>query len=175
MLSEQRVVWILISQRTNKSLTIFGCLWEACGDFRYAWLFCGSVQRFSYAVLERSIQHFGALWQSVIISVSEQHVVRALRTLAKFESAVLVDVYHCLKYAYIDILVAYSLRTKHTTFLCSTASLCSSKFLSFSHDRPDSSNSRATFQLTGRYDLIGSSRSLMWPPVSRKALTFGKQ
>ena len=80
MLSKQRVVWILISQRTNKSLTIFGCLWEACGDFRYAWMFCGSVQRFRYAVLERCIQHFGAPWQSVIISVSEQHDVRALRT-----------------------------------------------------------------------------------------------
>ena len=44
--AEQYVVWVLVSLRTSESLTIFRCLWEACGDFGYAWMFRGSVQRF---------------------------------------------------------------------------------------------------------------------------------
>ena len=34
MLSKQHVVLVLVLPRTNESLTIFGCLWEVCGDFR---------------------------------------------------------------------------------------------------------------------------------------------
>ena len=33
MLFEQHAVWVLISLQTNESLTVFGWLWEACGDF----------------------------------------------------------------------------------------------------------------------------------------------
>jgi len=127
MLSEPRVVWVLILLRVNKSLTIFGCLWEACGDFLFAWMFCGSVQRFCYAVRTKhstfwsaiAVSHYFCFWTTCCQSIKD--------TLAKLENALLVDVYNCLCVQYIDILVA-TLRTKHTTFLSSTASCVHESF-----------------------------------------------
>ena len=59
----------------------------------------------SFRKLLESIHNFGALLQSVIISVSQQHVVRDIKdTLAKFANAVPVDVYNSC--AYIDISLA---------------------------------------------------------------------
>ena len=39
-----------IATHERLSSSIFGRLWDSCGDFGYAWMFCGSVQRFRYAV-----------------------------------------------------------------------------------------------------------------------------
>ena len=79
-----------------------------------------------------------------------------------------------IAYAYIDILVTYSLRTKHSTFLSSTASLCSLKFLSFSHDLTVPIVGSA-FQLTGRHDLIGLSRSVEIFAASPSSSTSGSK
>ena len=62
-------------------------------------------------------------------------------------------------YAYIDILVATLWERSMQHFLSSTAYLCSSKFLSLSHHRT-LPKVGSTFQMTGRHDLIGSSRSV---------------
>ena len=73
-----------------------------------------------------------------------------------FVNAILVDVYNFLRvYRYFS---SYSLRTKHTTFLSSTASFVHRSF-SFSHHLT-LPKVGSTFQMTGRHDLIGSSRSV---------------
>ena len=75
---------------------------------------------------------------------------------ATFVNAILVDVYNFLRvYRYFS---GYSLRTKHTTFLSSTASFVHRSF-SFSHHLT-LPKVGSTFQMTGRHDLIGSSRSV---------------
>jgi len=154
----------LISQRTKESLTIFGCLWEACDDFRYASMFCGSVQRSRYAIRTKhskfrsamAVSHYFCFWTACCQGIMD--------TLAKFENAALVDVYHCL--CVDQYFSRCSLTTKNSTFLSSTASLCSSKFLSFSHDLTLPIVG-STFQLTGRHDLIGSSKYLQLPRAVR--------
>ena len=112
--SEEDVVWeacclgIVISQRTNDYHRAF---LDACGDFRYAWMFCGSVHRFRYAVRMKhstfrsamAVSHYFCFWTACCQGIKD--------TLAKFENAVLVDV--IIADEHIDILVAYSLRTKH--------------------------------------------------------------
>ena len=71
-------------------------------------------------------------------------------------NAILVDVYNFLRvYRYFS---RYSLTTKHTTFLSSTASFVHRSF-SFSHHLT-LPKVGSTFQMTGRHDLIGSSRSV---------------
>ena len=71
-------------------------------------------------------------------------------------NAILVDVYNFLRvYRYFS---RYSLTTKHTTFLSSTASFVHRSF-SFSHHLT-LPKVESTFQMTGRHDLIGSSWSV---------------
>ena len=75
---------------------------------------------------------------------------------ATFVNAVLVHVYNFLRvYRYFS---PYCLRTKHATFLSSTASFVHRSF-SFSHHLT-LPKVGSTFQMTGRHDLIGSSRSV---------------
>ena len=78
-------------------------------------------------------------------------------TLAKSESAVLVDVYHCLcVYRYFSRSL---FENEAFNIFEQPAFLCSSKFLSFSHDL-NLPIVGSAFQLTGGHDLIGSSRSV---------------
>ena len=90
--------------------------------------------------------------------------------LAKFENAVLVHVYHCRSvYRYFSRLLF-----KNEVFLRSTASLCSSMLLSFSHDLT-LPIIRSTFQLTGCHDLIGSVRSVEIFATSPSCSTSGSK
>ena len=116
ILSDQHVVWVLISLRTKESVTIFRCLWEACGDFRFAWLFCGSVRQFRYAVRTKHSTFRSAIAVSHYFCFCTICCQGIKDTLANFENAALVDVHNCL------CGYRYSLRKKHTTFLSSTAS-----------------------------------------------------
>ena len=108
-------------------------------------MFCGSVQRFRFAVRTKhstfrsaiAVSHYFCFWTACSLGSKD--------TLAKFENAVLVDVYNCLcVYRYFS---RNSLRTKHTTFLCSIASCVHKVFIFLS--RPDTSNSRADFSTDG--------------------------
>ena len=82
----------------------------------------------------------------------------------------LVDVYHCgFLYRYFSRLLF-----EKEAFLRSTASLCSSKFLSFSHDLT-LPIVRSTFQLTGRHDLIWSARSVEIFAASPNCSTSGSK
>ena len=95
--------------------------------------------------------------QSVIFSVSQQHVVRVSRThwqnlrmlcQSMFIIAMRISIFQSLLFeneAY-NIFLAFCYP-------------CSWKFLSFSHDLTFPIV-ESTFQLTGRHDLIGSSRSV---------------
>ena len=123
---------------------MLGCFEEVYGDFAM--------------LKERSIQHFGALLQSVIISVSEQHVVRELRTHS--QHLLFWSVYNCLcVYRYFS---RYSLRAKHTTFLSSTASFVHRSFSFSQHLTLPIVGS--TFQMTDRHD---PSRYLNLPQTVR--------
>ena len=77
---------------------------------------------------------------------------------ATFVNAVLVDVYNFLRVYRYRYFSRYSLRTKHTTFLSSTASFVHRSF-SFSHHLT-LPKVGSTFQMTGRHDPMGSSRSV---------------
>ena len=90
---------------------------------------------------------------------------------ATFVNAILVDVYNFLRvYRYFS---GYSLRTKHTTFLSSTASFVHRSF-SFSHHLT-LPKVGSTFQMTGRHDLIGSSRSVEIVEAASGSSTSGSK
>ena len=123
------------------SLTIFGCLWEACADFRYPWMFCRSVQRFCYPVRMNqstfwsatAVIHYFCFWTACCQGIKD--------TLAKFESAVLVDVYHCLcVYRYFSHLLfeneAFNIFEQHSLPVFIEVVILLS--------RPDCSNSRVS-------------------------------
>ena len=131
---------------TNERLpmTICGCLWEACGDFRYAWMSCGSVQRFRYAVRMKhltfrsamAVSHYFCFWTTCCQRIKD--------TLAKFENAVLVDVYHSLcVYRYFSRLLL-----ENEAFLRSIGLPVFIEVFILS-SRSDSSNSQVDFSSNG--------------------------
>ena len=84
----------------------------------------------------------------------------------------LVDVYHCLcVYRYFSRLL---FENEAFNIFEQPASLCSSKFLSFSHDLTLPIVG-STFQLTGRHDLIRSSRSVEIFAASPSSSTSGSK
>ena len=131
-------------------------------------MFCGSVQRFRYAVRTKhsTFRSAMAVSQYFCFWTASCHGIKD--TLAKFENAVLVVVHHC------RCVYRYFSRLKNEAFLRSTASLCSSKFLSFSHDLT-LPIVRSSFQLTGRQDLIGSARSVEIFAASPSCSTSGSK
>ena len=153
-------------------------------------MFCGSVLRFHYAVgtkhstfrcaMEVSYNTVTFLAATLICSLSTLNYFSfwtacsqgIMDTLAKFDIAVLVDVFHCLcVYRYFSRLL---FENKSFNILEQKAFLCSLKFLSFSYDLTLPIVG-STFQLTGRHDLIRSSRSVEIFAASPSSSTSGSK
>ena len=122
-----------------------GCKWDIDGHVewckqKYAknlciiyhfWMLVGSMRRFSLRLdVSRKRTVISLRFKNEAFNNSERYYSQSCLwtaccqgiedTFAKFVNAVLVDVYNCLwVYRYFS---PYSLRTKHTTFLSSTAS-----------------------------------------------------
>ena len=129
-------------------------------QYRYFshYTFSGSVRRFRDALRTKhstfrsaiTVSHYCCFWTACCQGIKDSHIF------STFVNAVLVDLYsflHVYRYSR-----RYSLRTKHTTFLSTTASFVHRGF-SFSHHLT-LPKVVSTFQMTSRHDLIGSSRSV---------------
>ena len=143
--------WMLVRSLQRFSLRL-DVLWKPLQRFRFAVRTKHSTFRSAIAV-----SHYFCFWTACCQGIKE--------TSAKFENAVLVDVYNCLcLYRYFS---RYSLRTKQTTFLSSTASRAHEVFIFLS--RRDTSNSRVDFSTNG------SSRPDRIDTIRRDICSFPKQ